>query len=181
MDPSVSLNSPDTPFQNIVQRPDVMKLFMMILEKFHIGLWSSTTELKLISLLRHILPAAIMKRESFIFFREDCHNYKKYPSYHNMYDTLLRKTSSRAVCSENQILFVDVHPVSMRHNPIGICYLPYSFVEELHYPNESGVISNVAIDIIPFIYPLYKFASVDKYMLHVVRPGQRHYVAQEHL
>ena len=122
-----------------------------------------------------------MKRLSFIFSREDCHDYKKYPSCHKMYDTLLKKTVSRAVCSENQILFVDVYPVSMRHNPVGICYLPYPFVEELHYPNESRVIPNVATDIIPFIYPLYRFASVEKYMLHAVRHGQRHYVAQEHL
>ena len=98
-----------------------------------------------------------------------------------MYDTLLRKTASRAVCSENQILFVDIRPVSMRYNPIGICYLPYPFVGELHYPNESRVIPNVATDIILFIYPLHRFTSVDKYMLHAVRPSQRHYVAQEHL
>ena len=135
------------------------------------------TELKLIPLLRHILPPAVMKRLSFILARKDCHDYKKYPSYHKMYDTLFRKTASRAVCSENQILFVDVRPLSMRHNPVGICYLPYLFVGELHYPNESRVIPNVATDIIPFIYPLHRFASVDEYMLRAIRPGQRHYVA----
>ena len=137
-------------------------------------------ELKLIPLLRHILPPALMKSLSFILARKDCHDYKKYPSCHKMYDTLLRKTASRAVCLENQILFVDVRPLSMRHNPVGICYLPYPFVGELHYPNESRVIPNVATDIIPFIYPLHRFASVDEYMLRAVRPSQRHYVTQEH-
>ena len=138
------------------------------------------TELKLILLLRHILLLAVMKHLSFIFSRENYHDFKKYPSCYKMYDTLLRKTASRAVCLENQILFVDIRLVSMRHNPVGICYLSYPFVGELRYPNESRVIPNVAIDIIPFIYPLYRFASVEEYMLHVVRPGQRHYVAQEH-
>ena len=57
------------------------------------------------------------------------HDYKKYPSCYKMYDTLLRKTAFRAVCSENQILFVDVRPLSMRHNPVGICYLPYPLLE----------------------------------------------------
>ena len=180
VDPSVPSNSSAAPFQNIVQRPGVSKLFMMLLKKFHIGIWSSMTELKLIPLLRHILPLAVMKRLSFILARKDCHDYKKYPSCHKMYDTLLRKTASRAVCSENQILFVDVRPLSMRHNPVGVCYLPYPFVGELRYPNESRVIPNVATDIIPFIYPLHRFASVDEYMLRAVRPGQRHYVAQEH-
>ena len=88
-------------------------------------------ELKLIPLLRHILPLAVMKRLSFILFRKDCHDYKKYPSCHKMYDTLLRKTASIAVRLENQILFMDVRPLSMRHNLVGVCYLPYSFVGEL--------------------------------------------------
>ena len=129
------------------------------------------TKLKLIPLLWHILPAAVMKRLSFIFSTKDCHDYNRYLSCHKMYDTLLRKTASRAVCLENQILFVDVYPISMRHNPVGICYLPYPFVEELHYPNERRVIPNVATDIIPFIYPLHRFASLDEYMLHTARPG----------
>ena len=171
MDPSVDPISPDAPFRNIVQHPSVMKFFTMLLEKFHIGLWSSMTELKLISLLRHILPAAIMKRLSFIFSWEDCHDFKLYPSCHKMYDTLFRKTASRAVCLENQILFVDVCPLSMRHNPGCICYLPYPFVGEFHYPNESGIIPNVAIDIILFIYPLHRFASVKEYMVYAVRLG----------
>ena len=181
VDPSVSPIFPDATFRNIVQCPGVTKLFMMLLEKFHIGLWSSMTELKLIPLLRHILPVAIMKHLSFIFSREDCHDFKKYPLCHKMYDTLFRKTASKAMCIENQILFVDGRPVSMRHNHVGICYLPYPIVEELCYPNDSRVIPNVAIDIIPFNYPLHRFASVEEYMLYAIIPGQRHYVAQEHL
>ena len=59
----------------------------------------------------------------------------------------------------------------MRHNVDAICYLPFPFHGELHYPNESRVISNVATDIIPFIYPLHRFASVDDYMVHAVKPG----------
>ena len=76
---------------------------------------------------------------------------------------------------------MDVRPLSMRHNPNCICYLPYSFVGEFHYPNESRVIPNVATDIILFIYSLHRFASVEEYMVHAVKPGQRHYVAQDYL
>ena len=46
------------------------------------------------------------------------------------------------------------------------------------WPN---VIPNVATDIIPFIFPLHRFASVADYMVHAVRPGQRHFVAEERL
>ena len=45
----------------------------------------------------------------------------------------------------------------------------------------NRVISNVATDIIPFIFPLHRFASVAEYMVHAVRPGQRHFVAEERL
>ena len=181
MDPSVGPVSPGAPFWNIVQSPGVTKLFMMLLGKFHIRLWSFMIELKLIPLLWHILLAAVMKRLSFIFYEKDYHDFKKYPSCHKMYDTLLKKTASRAVCLENQILFMNIRPLSIRHNHVGICYLPYSFVVELCYPNESRVIPNVATDIILFIYPLHRFASVEKYMLHAIRPSQRHYFAQKHL
>ena len=82
---------------------------------------------------------------------------------------------------ENQILFVDVRPVAMRHNANAICYLPFPFLGEFYYPNESRVIPNVAIDIIPFIFPLHRFASVEDYMVHAVRLGQRHFVTEERI
>ena len=81
---------------------------------------------------------------------------------------------------KNQVLFVDVRPISMRHNADAICYLPFPFLGEFHYPNESTrVIPNVATDIIPFIFPLHRFPLVAEYMVHVVRPGQRHFVAED--
>ena len=176
MDPSLGSTSPDIPFRNIVQCPGVPKLFTMLFDKFHVGLWSSMTKLKLIPLLQHILSAAIMKTFSFIFSRKDCCDFKNYPSYYKMCDTFFRKSASRVVCAENQIHFVDVRPLSMRHNADAICYCPYPFLREFHNPNESRVIPNVATNIIPFIFPLHRFASVENYMVHVVRPGQRHFI-----
>ena len=139
------------------------------------------TKLKLFPLLRHILPPNVMKTLSFIFSREDCRDFKNYPACYKTCDALFRKPASRVVCVENQILFVDVRPVSMRHNADAICYLPFPFHGKLHYPNDSRVIPNVATDIIPFIFPLHMFALVADYMVHAVRPGQRHFVAEEHL
>ena len=122
-----------------------------------------------------------MKILSFIFSREDCRDFKNYPLCYKMCDTLFKKPASRVVYTENQIHFVDVHLVSMRHNADAICYLRYPFLREVYYPNESRVIPNVAIDIIPFIFPLHRFALVEDYMIHVIRPSQRHFVAEEHI
>ena len=69
----------------------------------------------------------------------------------------------------------------MRHNADAICYLPFPFLGEFHYPNESRVILNVATDIIPFIFPLHRFPLVADYMVHTVRLGQRHFVAEERI
>ena len=56
--------------------------------------------------------------------------------------------------------------------PFVTCHSP--FLGEFHYPNESRVIPNVATEIIPFIFPLHRFPLVPEYMVHAVRPGQRH-------
>ena len=181
VDPSFGPTSPNTPFWNIVQRPGVPKLFAMLLDKFHVGLWSSMTKLKLFPLLRHILSLAIMKTLSFIFSREDCRDFKNYPLCYKMCDTLFRRPASRVVCAENQILFVEVCLISMRHNANAICYLPFPFLRKFHYPNESRVIPNVATDIIPFIIPLYRFVSIEHYMIHTGRPGQRNFVTKERI
>ena len=181
VDPSLGPSSPEAPFRSIVQCPGVPKLFAMLLDKFHVGLWSSMTKLKLFPLLRHILLPAVMKSLSFIFSREDCRDFKNYLLCYKMYDTLFRKPASRMVCAENQVLFVDVRPVSMRHNANAICYLRFPFLGEFHYPNESRAIPNVATDIIPFIFPLHRFPSIAKYMVRAVRPGQRHCVAKDRI
>ena len=153
----------------------------MLPNKFHVGLWSSMTKLKLFPFLQHIHLAAIMKTLSFIFSREDCRDFKNYPLCYKMCDTFFRKPISRVVCAENLILFMDVRPISMRHNANAICYLPYPFFGEFYYLNESRVISNVAIDIIPFIFFLYRFALVEDYMVHSIRLGPRHFVAEEYI
>ena len=69
--------------------------------------------------------------------------------------------------------------MSIRYNANAICYLSFLFLGEFHYPNENKVIPNIATNIIPFIFPLYRFASVADYMIHVVKSGQRHFVAEE--
>ena len=181
VDPNLGPTSPDVPFRNIVQCPGVSKLFAMLLDKFHVGLWSSMTKLKLFPLLQHILPPAVKKTLSFIISKEYCRDFKNYLAYYKLCDVLFRKPTSRVVCAENQILFVNVHPVSMRHNADAICYLPFPFHGKLHYPNESSVIPNVTTHIIPFIFPLHRFASVEDYMVHNVRPGQRHFVTEERI
>ena len=135
VDPSLGPTSLDAPFQNIVQRSGLSKLFAMLLNRFHVGLRDSMTKLKLFPLLRHILPPDVMKTLSFIFSKEDCRDFKNYPMCYKMCDTLFRKPASRVVFAENQILFVDVCPVSMRQNANAISYLPFPFHGELHYRN----------------------------------------------
>ena len=129
VDPSLGPTSPNAPFRNIFWRHGVPKLFTMLLEKFHVGLWSSMTKLKLFPLLRYILPKAVMKRLSFIFSKGDYRDFKSYLLCYKMCDTLFRKPASRGVCVQNQILFVNVRPLSMRYNTDAICYLSYPLLE----------------------------------------------------
>ena len=169
VDPSLGPTSPDAPFRNIVQRPGVSKLFTILLDRFHVGLWSSMTKLKMFPFLQHILPPDVIKTLSFIFSKEDCRDFKNYPVCYKTCDPLFRKPTSRVVCTKNQILFVDVCPISMRHNANAICSLSFSFHGELHYTNESRVIPNVATDIISLIFPLHRFMIIWFTLLDLVR------------
>ena len=101
VDPSLGPTSPNAPFRNIVHRPGLSKLFSMLLDRFHVGLWSSMTKLKLLPLLRLILPPNVMKTLSFIFSREDCRDFKNYLACYKTCDALFRKPASRVVCVEN--------------------------------------------------------------------------------
>ena len=69
-----------------------------------------------------------MKTLSFISSREDCRDFKNYPACYKTCDALFRKPTSRVVCVENQIVFVDVRPVSMRHNADAICTSLFHFM-----------------------------------------------------
>lgn len=163
------------PHGNIVKRPGVKKLFEMLLSQFHVAIWSKMPCQKLRPLLAHILQEEVIQRLSFIFSREDLDQKEKFPWSYKMSSIVCSKMRSRDVCKPNQVLFVDVSPVSLRRTPDHACYIPWPFVGEVYSPTKSGVIPNVATDILPLIYPLHKFESVREYMKHAQRPGQMHY------
>jgi hypothetical protein len=66
--------------------------------------------------------------------------------------------------------------VSLRHNSNDVCSHLHPFVVELDYSNKNKVIPNVATDIQPFVYPLYRFGLVEGYMGHDVSSGHFHNV-----
>ena len=159
--------------RNVVKKPGVRKLFTMLFERFHVGLWSKMPMRDLKLLLNFILPEGVLDRLSFVFGREYCERPEHYPWSYKVLDTLYYKRHSRDVCKPDQVLLVDVSPLSLRRTPDSACYMPWPFQGD--FTASSRTIPNVATDIIPFIYPLHQFESVSDYMKHSHRPGQIHY------
>jgi len=58
--------------QNVVKDRGLIKLFGMLLQKFHVGLWSKTPMQNLMPLLEYLLPKDMIYKISFIFGREYC-------------------------------------------------------------------------------------------------------------
>lgn len=174
-DPKRKSQYPEAQFANIIRRPGLDKFFAMLLQKFHVGIWSSTNRWYLLRLLRHILPDGVEKRLAFIFSQSDARDFDWAKICYKRDTTLFRKDLSRAVCVKDQFLFVDVNPVALRMTPKVFSYLPHPFVGDLCFPNKSKVIPNIATDLLPFIYPLHRFPSVPDYMRRAIIPGQSHY------
>jgi hypothetical protein len=159
--------------QNVVRRPGLQKLFQMLFDRFHVGLWSKMPMKDLKPLLAFILPKGVLDRLSFVFGREYCERSDNFPYCYKLLRTLFSKRRSRDVCKPDQVLLVDVCPLSLRMTPDAACYMPWPFQGDI--TSASTIIPNVATDILPFIYPLHKFQSVTDYMKHSHRPGQIHY------
>lgn len=159
--------------RNVIKRPGVTKLFAMLLERFHVGLWCTMPMRDLKPLLSYILPSGVIDRLSFVYGREFCDRPMNFPWCYKLLKTLYCKRRSREVCRPDQLLLVDVSPLALRLAPDAACYMPYPFRGDLS--SSSTTIPNVATDILPFIYPLYQFESVSQYMSLSNRPGQLHY------
>jgi hypothetical protein len=160
------------PHRNVVKRPGLKKLFGMLFERFHVGLWSRMQSRDLIPLLNFLLPGDVISKISFIFGREYCEQREYYPWCYKVLRVLYSKRLSRPVRKPDQVLLVDVNPISLRKVPDSACYIPLPFQGS---SCRSGVISNAATDLLPFIYPMHMFESVSEYIRCSPRPGQLHY------
>lgn len=126
------------------------------------------------SLYTHILPPGIMERLSFVYNRGDLVHAKKFRWSYKTLRLVSSKVQSRNVCKLDQVLFVDVDLRLLRRIPNCMCYIPWLFQDHLKFPNNDGVIPNVATDILPLVYPLHRFGSVPEYMAQARRPRQVH-------
>jgi hypothetical protein len=147
----------------------------MLFQEFNVGLWSTLPMWYLRPLLAVILSDDIIQKLSFVFDLAFCKYSRNHPHCYKLLSMLLRKKPSKDICLEDQVLFVDVVPNYQRRVADSISYRPFPFRGQISFPNDSGIIPNVATDILPFIYPLHKFGSVPEYVRQAPRPGQEHY------
>ena len=150
------------PYGNIVKRHDQKKLFDMLLP--HVGIWSRMPMQQQKPLVAHILSTPItpiIKNMSFILNREACYHSEKFSWSYKLMRTLYSKISTKDVCKQDHVLFVDVKSLLLTLHLDYICYICWPLMCKLSRPTWSNILSNVATNIlVRFIYPLHKFESI---------------------
>jgi len=145
------------------------------LQRFHVGIWSKMPIQELRPIFLYLFPQNIILKVSFIFGREYCVNNEKFPWCYKMLTILFSKKQSMEVFMEDQVLMVNISPLSICKTLDHVCYICFPFVKELLFSNSSCVILYISIDIILFIYPLANYKFVSNYLKSSPRLDQFHY------
>jgi NLI interacting factor-like phosphatase len=164
-------------FANFIRRPGVLKLFSELMDsEFSIGIWSGIPRIRLIPLLKHLVPEEIFKKFSFVWGREMCDGQHNISLCYKPLRTLMRKRSSKDVCKEDQVLIVDDWPLRHRINPELGCLLPFSYMgQKGNERARNGSIGNIATELLTYLLPLRLYPSVSDYIKDHYKPGQLHH------
>ena len=138
----------------------------MLFQRFHVGLWSKSPLRDLKPLLEFLLPEDAIRRITFIFGRGYSVNFENFRCCYKVLSILYSKCLFSSVCKPHGVLLVDVYPLSLLRARNLACYIPWPLFGDLSSSHMTGVIPNVAMDLLPFIYPLHKFECVNEYMKH---------------
>lgn len=132
----------------------------MLLPQFHVGDWSRMPMQQQKPLVAHILSTPIIKNMSFILNKEACYQNENFSWSYKLMRTFYLKISTKDVCKQDHVLFVDVKPLLLTLNLDYICYIFWPLMCKLSCPTWSNILSIVATNIlVRFIYPLHKFES----------------------
>jgi len=147
----------------------------MLLKQFHVGLWSKTPIWDMLSSSRYLLLKDIEHIISSTFGREYCKGSANFPLCYKVLMPLYSKRHSRDICKLDQVLLVDVNSFSLCQAWDTTCYIPLPFQRDLSSSCTISIITNVATDLLHFIYSLHRFESVSQYIRCSHRLGRIHY------
>ena len=94
----------------IKRRPDILEFFQILLQHFHVGIWSSMQPGRLAKVLEYLLPEKVWTKLLFIYGRQKCRWAEYYLNCYKCVDRLFMDPKTRKFRMPNRVLMVDDQP-----------------------------------------------------------------------
>ena len=159
---------------NVICHPGLHDFFRILLQVFHVGIWSCIPPSQLDLVLAHLLPMELRMQLLFVYGQDKCIKRKPYPFFQKSLRRLTMGTKTRRFCKSDNVLMVDNCEWKNVMNGNNSCYFPASWKREMQLPNPQNVIPNVCIALLPCIMDLVHFDFVAKFFQNTPMEGKFH-------
>ena len=148
----------------IKRRPGILEFFRILLQHFHIGMWSSMQPGRLKKVLEYLLPKKVRTKLLFLYKCQKCRWAQYYPNCYKCVDRLFMDPKTRKFCMPDRVLMLDDQPRRNAYNGDIMCYFSKSWHGEMNLPNKRNVIPNISIALLPYILPFQNYNSVRAFL-----------------
>ena len=165
-------NPPVLHLANVISRLGLHDFFRILLEVFHIGIWSCMPPSRLDLVLTHLLPVELKSQLLFVYGQDKCVGRKPYPFLQKSLRGLTVGARTRRFCKSDNVLMVDDCEWKNVLNGNNSCYFPKPWKGEMQLPNPHNVIPGICIALLPFIMDLVHFDSVVEFLQSTPMDGK---------
>ena len=92
---------------NVISRPGVHDFFRILLQVFHVRIWSCMPPSRLDLVLAHLLPVELRSQLLFVYGQDKCVRRKPYPLFQKSLRRLTMGARTRRFCKSDNVLMVD--------------------------------------------------------------------------
>lgn len=96
--------------------------------------------------------------------KNKCGQPGSYPYCFKKLKDLLRQRNAKEYCLPDKVLMVDDCRHRNVYNGDFACYFPISWMGERSLPNQRNVIPNICTALLPFIFGLWRYSSVRRFL-----------------
>ena len=157
---------------NVICHPGLHNFFQILLQVFHVRIWSCMPPSRLNLVLAHLLLLKLRSQLLFVYGQDKCVKQKPYPFFQKSMCRLRVGARTHWFCKSDNILMVDHCDWKNVMNGNISCYFPKPWKGEIQLPNPQNVIPDVCIALLPFIMDLVHFDSVAEFLQNTPMDGK---------
>ena len=136
----------------------------MLLQVFHVEIWSCMPPSRLDFVLVHLLPLELRSQLLIVYGQDKCVKRKPYPFFQKAMCRLTVDTKTRRFCKLDNVLMVDDCEWKNVMNRNNSYYFPVPWKGEMQLPNLQNVILDVSIALLPLIMDLVHNDSIAEFL-----------------